>query len=97
MDWTEFRVSNDALDDAGELRRPIDDDGYLFFRQFQDPGMLLELRRQILTVMQQGGCWLSEPIQVIEFSNVEVQCTEGDPEYTDIYHRVYSLQSFHGS
>ena len=26
-----FRVSNDALDDPAELRRRIDEEGYLFF------------------------------------------------------------------
>ncbi len=97
MDWTEFRVSNDALEDAGELRRRIDDDGYLFFRQLQDPGKLLDLRREMLTVMQEGG-WLvagTDPSDGI--ANIDARCTEGDPEYTDVYHRVYSLESFHAS
>lgn len=97
MDWTEFRVSNDALEDAGELRRRIDDDGYLFFRQLQDPGKLLDLRREMLTVMQEGG-WLvagTDPSDGI--ANIDARCTEGDAEYTDVYHRVYSLESFHES
>ena len=95
MNWTEFLVSNDALQDAGELRRRIDEDGYLFFRQLQDPDKLLRLRREMLTVMQEGG-WLiagTDPMEGI--ANVDARCTEGDPEYTDVYHKVYSLQSFH--
>ena len=97
MNWTEFLVSNDALQDAGELRRRIDEDGYLFFRQLQDPDKLLRLRREMLTVMQEGG-WLiagTDPMEGI--ANVDARCTEGDPEYTDVYHKVYSLQSFHES
>ena len=97
MNWTEFLVSNDALQDAGELRRRIDEDGYLFFRQLQDPDKLLRLRREMLTVMQEGG-WLiagTDPMDGI--ANVDARCTEGDPEYTDVYHKVYSLQSFHES
>ena len=97
MEWNEFRVSNDALDDAEELRRRIDDDGYLFFRQLQDPDKLLSLRREMLTVMQQGG-WLvagTDPVDGIAVQ--DARCTEGDPEYTDVYHEVYKLQSFHES
>ena len=54
IEWIELKVSNDALDDVEELRRRIDEDGYLFFRQLQDPGKLLALRREMLSVMQQG-------------------------------------------
>tara|TARA_B100000809_G_scaffold229825_1_gene243717 strand:+ start:1536 stop:2579 length:1044 start_codon:yes stop_codon:yes gene_type:complete len=97
MDWTEFRVSNDALEDAGELRRRIDDDGYLFFRQLQDPGKLLDLRREMLTVMQEGGWLVADTDPSDGIANIDARCTEGDPEYTDVYHRVYSLESFHAS
>ena len=97
MEWIEFKVSNDALDDVEELRSRIDEDGYLFFRQLQDPGKLLALRREMLSVMQQGG-WLvpgTDPIEGI--ANIDARCTEGDPEYTDVYHELYRLQSFHES
>ena len=53
----ELRVSNDAKSDPEELRRRIDDEGYLFFKQLINPDNLLELRRQILTTLQEGG-WL---------------------------------------
>ena len=33
------------------------DEGYLFFKRLQDPDKLWALRREMLTVMQQGG-WL---------------------------------------
>ena len=97
MEWVEFKVSNDALDDVEELRRRIDEDGYLFFRQLQDSGKLLALRREMLRVMQQGG-WLvpgTDPIEGI--ANIDACCTEGDLEYTDVYHELYRLQSFHES
>ena len=35
-----FRVSNDALDDASELRRRLDGEGYLFIRRLVDPAPL---------------------------------------------------------
>ena len=73
----------------------MDDDGYLFFRQLQDPDRLRALRREMLTVMQTGG-WLvagTDPMDGI--ANLDARCTEGDVEYTDVYHEVYKLESFH--
>ena len=51
-----FRVSNDALDEAEELRRRIADEGCLFFRGCR-AGRLMALRRDRLEVIEQGG-WL---------------------------------------
>ncbi len=53
----ELRASNDAKNDPAELRRRIDAEGYLFFKRLQYPDKLWRLRREMLTVMQQGG-WL---------------------------------------
>ena len=47
--------------------------------------------------MQEGG-WLvagTDPMDGI--ADITTQCTEGDPEYTDVYHEVYKLQAFHRS
>jgi ectoine hydroxylase-related dioxygenase (phytanoyl-CoA dioxygenase family) len=93
----ELRVSNDAQNDPEELRRRLDDEGYLFFKHLQNPDKLRALRREMLTVMQRGG-WLiagTDPMDGI--ADVTRQCTEGDPEYTDVYHEVYKLESFHSS
>ena len=94
-DLGELKTSNDARGDAPELRRRLDQDGYLFFRQLLAPDRLLILRREMLTVMQTGG-WLikgTDPVDGI--ANPDARSTEGDPEYTDVYHQVYRLQSFH--
>jgi hypothetical protein len=93
----ELRVSNDAMNDRTELRRRIDDEGYLFFKRLQNPDKLRALRREMLTVMQQGG-WLiagTDPMDGI--ADISAQCTEGDLGYTDVYHEVYKLESFHRS
>ena len=95
--YKEFRVSNDAMDDPEELQRRIQDEGYLFFRKLQDPDKLLELRREMLTVIQAGG-WLvagTDPMDGI--ADISRQCTEGNSEYTDVYHEVYKLEAFHRS
>ena len=95
--FKELRASNDAENDGVELQKRMDEDGYLFFRQLQDPDKLRQLRREMLTVMQQGG-WLipgTDPSEGIV--NLNARCTEGDLEYTEVYHKVYKLQSFHQS
>ena len=93
----ELRVSNDAKNHPEELQHRIDDEGYLFFKQLQNPSKLLELRRQILTTLQDGG-WLihgTDPMDGI--TDVTKVCTEGDREYTDVYHHVQKLEAFHRS
>lgn len=93
----EFKASNDAIEDAEELRRRLNTEGYLFFRRLQNPDKLLALRRDITGVLMQGG-WLvpgTDPMQSI--ARIEAQCTEGDLEYTEVYHQMYRLESFHRS
>jgi hypothetical protein len=94
-DFVELRVSNDVVMNAAELQLRCEQDGYLFFRQLLNPQRLLDVREQMLTVMQAGG-WLvagTDPLDGI--ADPAARSTEGDPEYTDVYHKVYSLESFH--
>lgn len=92
---SELEVSNSIIDDAEQLQRRLEEDGYLFFRQLLDPDRLLSLRREMLTVMQAGG-WLVEGTDPVDgIADPSARSTEGDPEYTDVYHEVYKLQSFH--
>ena len=53
----QLRISNDAMDDPQELQRRIADEGYLFFRRLVDPDKMLELRREMMSMIQQVG-WL---------------------------------------
>ena len=53
----EMRVSNDAMNDQEELRRRIAAEGYLFFRGLQRREKILELRREMMSVIGQVG-WL---------------------------------------
>ena len=94
-EWRELRVSNDASGDAEELRRRLDQDGYLFFRRLQCPDLLTALRREMLTAMQEGG-WLMEGTDPVDgIANLGARCTEGDVEYSEVYHEVYKLEAFH--
>ena len=89
----ELRVSNDAIDDSEELRRRIREEGYIFFRKLQNPDKLRDLRRQMLNRMTPWLVEGTDPIYGI--ADISKQCTEGDPEYTDVYHEVYKLEAFH--
>ena len=53
----ELRVSNDAKDDPAELQSRIADEGYLFFKQLQNPDKMRELRLVMMTKIQDVG-WL---------------------------------------
>ena len=91
----ELLESNDIDDDVTELRRRLNEDGYLFFRGLLDRQELLDLRREMLTVMQAGGWLIAGTDPIDGLANPDFRSTEGDLEYTDVYHQVYRLQSFH--
>ena len=93
----ELRVSNDAKNDPEELRRRVDDEGYLFFKQLLNPDSLLELRKQILTTLQEGGWLISGTNPMDGITDVTKKCTEGDRKYTDVYHEVQKLEALHRS
>lgn len=91
----ELRVSNDAFDDPSELRRRIADEGYLFFKQLQNPDKMRELRRVMMTGIQDAGWLLPNTDPLDGIADVSRQCTEGDLEYTAGYSQVYKLEAFH--
>ena len=93
----EFRASNDAIDDADELRKRIRDYGYLFFRRLHDPDMLRELRLEILGALRDQG-WIRRDAELIDgVADISHRCAEGDLEYAQAYHQAYRLESFHRS
>ena len=93
----ELRVSNDAMADPEELRRRLDEEGYVFFKRLQDPDKLRALRHEMFSVIQQGGWLVADTDPMDGIANIAAQCTEGDLGYTDVYHEVYKLENFHRS
>ncbi|MDE2705296.1 MAG: hypothetical protein OXI35_09530, partial [Gemmatimonadota bacterium] len=90
-----MQEANDALGDSAELRRRLDEQGYIFLRQIMAKDKLLSLRQEMTEVLMEAG-WLvagTDPMDGI--ARIDAQCTEGDPEYAEVYHRVYSLETFH--
>jgi ectoine hydroxylase-related dioxygenase (phytanoyl-CoA dioxygenase family) len=91
----ELVVSNDCLHDKQRLRQRMASDGYLFFRRLIDAQRLLDLRAQMMAVLQAAGWIKAGTNPTLGIATEGVQCTEGDLEYSDVYHQVYRLQSFH--
>jgi ectoine hydroxylase-related dioxygenase (phytanoyl-CoA dioxygenase family) len=91
----ELRVSDDARDDAEELRRRLAQEGYLFFRRLLHPDKMMSLRRDILEVLRDNG-WLAAGTDLMAgIVDVTKRCTEGDLAYSEVYNRVQKLESFH--
>ena len=83
------------VDDPVELQRRIADEGYLFFRQLQNPANMLELRSVMMAKIQEVGWLLPHTDPVDGIADISKQCTEGDREYTAGYSQVYKLEAFH--
>jgi hypothetical protein len=78
----ELRVSDDARDDAEELRRRLAQEGYLFFRRLLHPDKMMSLRRDILEVLRDNG-WLAAGTDLMAgIVDVTKRCTEGDLAYS---------------
>ena len=91
----ELRVSNDAMQHPKELQRRIADEGYLFFKRLVKPDKLWELRREMMSVIQEVG-WLiagTDPMDGI--ADINMRYTEGDNEYSAGYAEVYKIEDFH--
>ena len=91
----EFRVSNDALGDGEELRRRLGGEGNVFLQGVMERDKLMGLGGEIMGVLMEAG-WLEEGTDPLEgIARQGAQCTEGDVEYAEVYHRMYSLEAFH--
>jgi ectoine hydroxylase-related dioxygenase (phytanoyl-CoA dioxygenase family) len=91
----ELRVSNDASGDSTELRRRIEEEGYLFFRELLDPRKMLALRHDLTGVLREAGWLAPDADPMLGIADPGRRCTEGDLEYSKVYHRLYRLESFH--
>ncbi len=93
----ELRVSNDAMNDPEELQRRIADEGYLFFKRLVSPDRVWDLRREMMSMIQDVG-WLvagTDPMDGI--ADINMRYTEGDNEYSAGYAEVYKIENFHRS
>ena len=89
-----FCDSASLLSDPVALRQRFDTDGYVFIPGLLEPGLLLDLRRQIVDICADCG-WLkqdSDPMDAISWTAPKV---EGEEAYFEVYDRIQRLQDFH--
>ena len=90
-----FLDSTDVVDDADELRRRCERDGYLFIRDLLPPVVLEDLRRKLLEVAREGG-WLRHDTPLADaIADPDGFCAEPQAAYLKIYSRIYQLQDLH--
>ncbi len=93
----EMRVSNDAIDDPPELQRRLAAEGYLFFKRLVNPDKLWQLRREMMSMIQQVGWLVADTDPMRGIADINMRYTEGDNEYSAGYAEVYKIENFHRS
>jgi hypothetical protein len=89
-----FIPANPHLGNPAMLRRLVDENGYLFVRDYGPKQKILDLRRQILELCRDAG-WLDPGADLMEgrWSGVGPY-GEGQPEYMAVYKHILKLPAF---
>lgn len=56
QDFAELRSSNDLLGDFSDLRKRLDEDGYLLLRNFHDPNVVQKAQECVMEYLLNSGC-----------------------------------------
>jgi len=88
-----FLESNDALNNADELRGRLRQDGYLFLRGILNTDKLLQVRRDILELCREHG-WLKEGSELMDGIYSGIPFPDYTREYIPLYRKLIKLESF---
>lgn len=90
-----FLDSTDVQDDGPELGQRMDRDGYLYIRGLLPKDVLESLRMQFLSIMCDAG-WVKAAAPLEDaIADPSGFCVEPEPNYMQVYARMYKLQAFH--
>jgi hypothetical protein len=90
-----FIDSTEVQEDGAELNRRMARHGYLFVRRLLPAELLESLRLQLLELATAGG-WVSTEASLEEaIADLSSFCVEPQPDYNEVYHRMYKLPAFH--
>jgi hypothetical protein len=90
-----FIDSTEVQEDGAELNRRMARHGYLFVRGLLPAELLESLRLQLLELAAAGG-WVSTESPLEEaIADLGSFCVEPQPDYNEVYHRMYKLAAFH--
>ena len=87
-------VSNEILTDAEALRKRLNADGYLFFRELIPSEEVLAVRRRVLEYCRDAG-WLREGAELMEGISDHEPLKEGGKEWLPVYAKVQAMEEFH--
>ncbi|MCF7818835.1 MAG: phytanoyl-CoA dioxygenase family protein [Kiritimatiellales bacterium] len=91
-----YENAMDLLSDPAQLKIKADADGYLFFKGLLPPASLLEVRRQILEILDRHGL-LEKQAEILDgrmdLSKI-AQCVPFEGCTLDVYKAVQRLESF---
>ena len=90
-----FLDSTDVQTDGTELGKRMKRDGYLFIRGLMPPDQLESLRMAFLEIMRDSG-WVKAGTPLEQaIADLNGFCVEPEPKYTEVYARLYKVQTFH--
>jgi hypothetical protein len=88
-----FAESNDALNDPQELRRRLQESGYLFLRRLLDVPRLMQVRHDILELCREHG-WLKDGAELLDGIYSGIPFPDYTREYMPLYRKLIKLESF---
>lgn len=89
-----YRDSTRLLGDGDSLRRRLSSDGYLFFRGLLPRDAALEVRDELLRVLEVSG-WLEDGTDPSERRPGPRVVNEGDEHFFEAYEGIQRLERFH--
>ncbi len=90
-----FRASDDAVADGDELRRRMEQDGYLFVPGLLPRDVVADLRRRFQAIAAAAG-WLkagTAPEQSV--ADPQAACVDPEPGYVSVLKQYYRLEALH--
>ena len=94
MSLATLTTSNDILYDEFALRQQADSQGYLFFSNLIDPTEIIQVRSDIVSILQEVG-WIDDNIDPLLAITSHEACLTGSPEFSRVYDMIQLLESFH--
>lgn len=89
-----MRVSNELLGDPEALKARMEEDSYLYFQGIIDPEKLLDLRRQMLTVLDRHGLVMGGPLLMDGVVGAKT-VHEDQEEFLEVYNEVQRIEALH--
>lgn len=95
LEFRPFRESSDALSNGAELRRRMEQDGYLFIKGLIPPQDIAALRAQTIAIVTDAGWLKSDTPPDAAIADPARACVDPEPAYLAVYKPMYRLEALH--